>query len=1315
MVLSGGAPAQAAETRNLLRTFGAASSTVPDPAPLSNPQGAAVDEETEAIYIADTGNSRVEEFSASGHFLLAFGGDVNANALALHPDVCTNLETCQAGTPGSKPGEFTSPQFIAVDNDPASPSFHDIYIADTGNGIVSKFTPAGELVESWGTKGQLNGSTTPATTFGAIAGIAVGSTGTLYVFNENNQVFEFKPSSSFVSEVGLERGVSLVGFAVNDAGDLFKVSGGAAIMEFAPGGGLMRFITNEQTASGPITLDSNGELYFVGQEGTLGHYGFNGGGEVLEPGGGPCTESCAPSDSAPVGFVGSGIAAATGSGDSYLSNAAEGEVYQLAPLVTVTTQAPSEVKARTVQLNGTVNPGVLPLTECEFEYIEAAKYDPSAAHPYEGGGTAACVPAAALIPTATETTVSAEVTGLTPGVVYHFQLRVNNKDGASAGGDEHFETQPRPVIDSATVSSLTGSSAVLNAKIKPEFSAATYYFEYDTMPYQLGEAAHGTRVPTLETEDKTLPAGQSDVPVSAAISGLSVEHPTYYWRVVASNESGTTTSVQHSFVYDTTGEGLPDGRAYEMVTPPHKNGADLAVFSIPPEFAPDGSRVIASALQCFDSSESCNSVIAGSLGAQYAFTRTPAGWVTSALAPSAAVFSRYAAWAYDAGSGAALFSMPTPPSLGGKGEDDFYLREPASGAFAHIGPDTPPALGPLAPEGGSQSDQKQAYTADFSHFAWEMGAGTAFEPGTGSETVYEYAGGGHSSPLLVGVSGGEGSTSMISECETRLGGTQGSPEGFRPYPGSMSEDGRTVFFTAYECGGAVRADTVFARVDGELADAHTVAISDPSPSECGSGVGAGEVSCRAAGGQPANAEFVGASADGGKAFFLSPQQLTDEASEDADHVGATGGQSEEHACAVVVGGTGCNLYEYDFANPEGASLVDVSAGDSSGEGPRVQGVLAFSPDGSHVYFVAKGVLSTAANDLGQVAENGADNLYMFERDAAFPAGRTVFITDLAPNDETEWHKQSGEPANVTPDGGFLVFLSHGDLTADDTSASGARQVFRYDAGTGVLNRVSVGNDGYNDDGNRSAATPCTLANGCVEDAQIVPAIEGERSDPSMSDDGARVFFDSPVGLTAHALDDVLIGEVNGRLVYAQNVYEWEQEGVGSCPAGRAAGCVFLISDGRDTNLNIHNYGALCEKYSTVCLLGTDTEGRNVLFATADQLVKADTNTEIDFYDARVCEPEDPCVSEPPPALPACAGEECHGIPPARSPVTAGPTATFNGAGNLTPALTPAVTTKVTKKTVKCKRGFVKKKVKKKETCVKRKSKTKAKKTNRRAK
>jgi hypothetical protein len=197
-------------------------------------------------------------------------------------------------------------------------------------------------------------------------------------------------------------------------------------------------------------------------------------------------------------------------------------------------------------------------------------------------------------------------------------------------------------------------------------------------------------------------------------------------------------------------------------------------------------------------------------------------------------------------------------------------------------------------------------------------------------------------------------------------------------------------------------------------------------------------------------------------------------------------------------------------------------------------------------------------------------------------------------DEHEWSKAFTH-ANVSPDGRFLVFTSHARLTPDDTSISGAQQVFRYDAQTGDLIRISVGNDGFDDNGNRSTRTPCVVHNFCSEDGEIAAPLhlygEGLRRDSTMSDNGSYVFFESPVGLTPQALDDASAGSYLGIPLYAENVYEWHD------------GHVYLISDGRDTGLGQRCPGS--------CLFGSDSSGANVFFSTVDSLVPQDVDTELD--------------------------------------------------------------------------------------------------------
>jgi DNA-binding beta-propeller fold protein YncE len=1341
-------PAQAAQTRVLQRTFGSSSTQAPnvaDPYPLSNPEGVAVDTDASSssegdVYVADTGNDRVEKFGPNGEFLLMFGGDVNP--MAADPDVCAVMETCQAGTKGSAPGAFETAKFIAIDQ-----TTGDVYVADTGDGIVSKFSPEGELERSWGTEGQLNGSTTAAKEFGALAGIAVSSADELYVLNTNGVVSEFDPNSALAREVDLqepEPKAAALGLAVNKEGDLFDVFPSPPflfVLELSPTGGLLGVVNNESSSTFPSALTSgSGGLYFATEGDSLDHDEFNGTGEVLEPGGGTCTFFCNPSDSTAAGFVASGVGVAA-NGDTLLSNPAEGEVYEYGPLVTIpeakTEERTTKIGPTSAQLNGTVNPGGLPVTECVFEYGETTSY----------GQTAACEtePPGPIGSGTSEVPVHADVEAFTPGTTYHFRLIARNANDPSPqtvpvpGLDESFETLPPPAIDSATVTGLTAKSAVLNAQIDPGgLPLESCDFEYGA---EAGVYSH-----KLECTPETLAqvgSGTTPVPVTQRVEDLEPNR-TYYWRVTASSVAGTTTSLQHTFIYqarESNGAGgLPDNRAYEMVTPNRKNGAligDVSFVGGEPDIAASGSQVIASAIQCFGGAQSCNAANQNAIGSPYEFTRSeeaqkcaPAAapcWYTTALVPPAREYTQNAEQAYSAQDGTALFSIPTGPPLGA-GENDFYVREPERGSepakLVDVGPDTPPEAGAQGPHGGRVNGSEQAFTADFSHFVWDASYlwSSPFDEATGGHPeVYEYAPGAENRHLDVGVSGGyeEGeSHNLISGCGTNLGEAAANVYS----PGAMSADGQTVFFTALaevaeaQCMGKgvnadqeVPVDEVFARVDGELGDAHTVAISEPDALET-AGESPPDDNCTSSecekdiappafpAGRPnpnwRGAQFVGASEDGSQAFFESTQQLTDNATEDSDAKDEAVTFPKGSGCAATVGPNGCNLYDYEGVGSEHPSLVDVSEGVGGAPatgGPRVQGVMATSgAAGVHVYFVAQGELTTAERPgcmaewvaAGRSSEAvchavaGKDNLYVYSQETHSVA----FVTIMSDSDIEEWREEAGNPANVTPNGRFLVFVSHADLTADDTSRSGADQVFRYDAQSGRLSRISIGNEGFDDDGNRSAPTPCKI-NGdiCSENASIARALLASRRDPTMSDDGSRVFFESPVGLTPQALDDVQIataGEVFGERieeetapVYAQNVYEWEAEGVGSCPVGRATGCVSLISDGRDVNVN-RGAASVCAHGSAVCLLGTDETGKNVFFTTTDRLVSSDTNTELDYYDARVCEPGSPCVQSSP-ASPACKDEECHGVPAGVPGVPAYPSQTFNGAGDVPPP-TPVV-------------------------------------------
>ncbi|HWX44932.1 MAG TPA: hypothetical protein VNY52_06385 [Solirubrobacteraceae bacterium] len=584
------------------------------------------------------------------------------------------------------------------------------------------------------------------------------------------------------------------------------------------------------------------------------------------------------------------------------------------------------------------------------------------------------------------------------------------------------------------------------------------------------------------------------------------------------------------------------------------------------------------------------------------------------------------------------------------------FAERLDGSIVDVGPTLPPsAPSGLSPEAEANQVGLGApgASADGAHVFFTLK--NTFWPfdGTqaGHESLYEYAGTGNPSPLLVGVDENGGQGDQISDCGTLLGG--GSPSGSMDSGhNAVSKNGEVVFFTAYPPGNGCNAPgppvtELFARIDNGGPDAHTVAISEPSE---------GCSECQTKPEVLAGAHFEGASEDGSKVFFSTTQPLLGEDATENLYEAEIGCQQTLE--------TDCQAFHEALHLKRIVRVSEPAATVSRSTKAEVQGhVVQVSEDGSHVYFVANGVLTADENAAGLRARRGADNLYVFEpapESEAEGQNKLAFIADLcsgpgmsgsvsdgrcpsslsasesptgnAPNgnDVGLWATFNQEGSNVTPDGRFLVFVSYGDLTPDDTS--GARQVFEYDALTGRLVRVSIGQGGYNDNGNTSTnnaeiVSPVYTATTNVE-PNAFPSTYW--SSLSVSEDGSYVYFQSGDGLTKQAVNQDIIGEqVEGqghpnRIIYANNIYEYH-----SLNGDIAEGNVSLISDGED----IHTYNG----QGAVALLGANASGRDVFFTTLDRLVPQATSEADDIYDARIG------GGFPPPApLPECSGDACQG-------------------------------------------------------------------------
>ncbi|MGH2853471.1 MAG: hypothetical protein ACRDLF_04675 [Solirubrobacteraceae bacterium] len=658
------------------------------------------------------------------------------------------------------------------------------------------------------------------------------------------------------------------------------------------------------------------------------------------------------------------------------------------------------------------------------------------------------------------------------------------------------------------------------------------------------------------------------------------------------------------------GANLPDCRAYELVTPPFKEAAlarlERRSFILKgyAGISVDGSHVDVVSVGNFGDAHSS---LAGN---SYELTRTQSGWSETNIDLPASQFPENEPIAATPDLGTYLYEARTTSQP--EGAKDFWLRE-ADGALHDVGPFSPPSSESLFAKGGVGEGGFEevgagfrSTSADLSHVLFTIEGD--YWPGdtTVGERIslYEYVAGQGGPPALVGV---DSSGHQIGQCGDEYD--------------AMSEDGSAVFFEVAPSGCEPNAagppvNEVFARIG----ESRTVAISEPSQADCSA--------CDTSPATLAAATFNAASADGSKVFFTTTQPL-------------------------LGSDTSANIYEYDFdapatgaEDPDGR-IIQVSGGNWGAQGAQVQGVVKVSEDGSHVYFVAQGALSGAANSQGQLPTEGGENLYVFERDAQFPEGRTSFIATLSPSDSQEWSNVcigEGCYATATPDGRFLAFTSHADLTPDDTST--AKQVFRYDAQTGDLVRVSIGQNGFNNDGNTNTFG-----------ASIPPLLKGSNEPLAMSNDGEYIAFESADGLTPLALNGFVgeyVFEEGGEkfkgIYYANNVYEYHD------------GNVYLISDGQDTT-PVH------ERTSSVRLRGMSPSGHDIFFETADRLVPQDLDTQIDVYDARI----DGGFPAPVSLLPSCSGDACQGQLSA-APVLLSPGSEFQAGGN-PPLASPAPATK----------------------------------------
>ena len=184
--------------------------------------------------------------------------------------------------------------------------------------------------------------------------------------------------------------------------------------------------------------------------------------------------------------------------------------------VTVTVAA-SSVGATTATLNGNVTPNGL-ATDAWFEYGTSSTLSGATGTTHEsiGDGTVSVA-------------VDAALTGLTPGTTYYYRIVAGNSSGATSGTIMSFTPGGAPAVANLAATSVGATTATLNGSVTPNGLATQAWFEYGTSSNLSGATS---------TTHESIGAGSETVAVDAALTGLTTG-TTYYYRVVASNSTGT--------------------------------------------------------------------------------------------------------------------------------------------------------------------------------------------------------------------------------------------------------------------------------------------------------------------------------------------------------------------------------------------------------------------------------------------------------------------------------------------------------------------------------------------------------------------------------------------------------------------------------------------------------------------------------------------------------------------------------------------------------------------------------------------------------
>jgi WD40-like Beta Propeller Repeat len=863
--------------------------------------------------------------------------------------------------------------------------------------------------------------------------------------------------------------------------------------------------------------------------------------------------------------------------------------------------------------------------------------------------------------------------------------RTVERDGGAPSVVDIFAPAPvgePPFIEGAGVSSVSSSSATLKASIDPTGVETSYRFEYGT-----------PGAPFTKLAKQNLGAGESIEHVEVVVGGL-VADTTYEYRVVVEAAGHEIEEGQlQSFKTQPEGllPGLPDSRAWELVSPPNKYGAllkGIGGFGATQASA-DGTRITYSATAPIEANAPANAGVTPVLS-----VRGGQEWSSREIVPPD-------------------YPPTTSAATGSKGVEDMIFSPDLSEAIVDPFKDEP-ALSPDATEhtpylrnlndvscniaetscylpmvsgkegfadvpseiqfGGEKNGAGTLFGAvipagaspDLRHVA--LKANVPLKSGLEGKGLYEWNEEAPTSERIQLVSVLPGGTPALASEEPSLGTIFNSKTNVR---NAVSSNGSRIVWSTGQPRHLFVRDTSMNE---------TVQLDVP---EEGSAVEFPE---------PPTPLYQTASSDDSVVFFTDAQRLTKTAT-------SSRGKPDLYACRIGTNAEGklaCKLTD----------LTSSAAIKNAGEAAYVQGQIpGVSEDGSYLYFVADGVFTESANPRGEKAVPGACgnfppvgatcNLYAEHYDATTETWEEPnLVAVLSMEDGPDWGAFATESSSsgrlgfgalqlrqvtsrVSPDGQYVAFMSDRRLTGFDntdasTAAGGAadEEVFEYRLASSTpaevlcasCNRFGVRPHGvYDGQKNQQGEGELVIDRQGIWHGRWLAANvpgwtewNGETGVTAFNQsryllNNGRLFFNSS--------DALVPQDTNG----TADVYEYEPDGV-DCSS--QIGCVGMLSSG--------------ESPDESSFLDASESGGDVFFLTTATLVTSDTDQSYDVYDAHDCNLS-PCATSAVAPPPCNSSTSCQGAPPSGASLPTVVTGSVSASGNVQPAPT-VLGTKVVKLT-----------------------------------